>query len=413
MRKMARICWIATLVGVFSLIVVASIMNGFNRSIRTKLLSLEPHLTLSGSKAEALKAQQLIFDDIQSLPTGSAGRGVKTNLYARQDVILRTLEGRFSGAVAKGLDAESLQNFMRRVHHLRFKTPENSLAVFEEARLEPNEIMLGADLARDLNLFDGDELILIQPESLLGPQSETPRFERMKVRSQFTTDSPDADGKLILFRLSDSQLRFQSEVSGEYGVEFRFPHPDQHTQWAKRWAGLIGLGNKSAGGDEASSLKFESWADRNQALFLALRLEKTAMMTFLGLSVLITCFSLITVLIMLISQKRKEIGLLMALGLSRRRTQRLFLSVGVMLSGLGLFGGLVLGILVSILIDKYPLDILPDIYYDSSLPSEISYPFVGAVAIFCVLVAFSAAYWPVRNSMKRTPSQNLRPFVVE
>ncbi|MCB0350460.1 MAG: FtsX-like permease family protein [Bdellovibrionales bacterium] len=393
-KTMARLCWSATLIGVFSLIIVSSIMNGFNRSIRTKLLSVEPHLSIVSDENTLLAIQgQIDLDKVEEL-----------NRFARQDVIIRTLDGRFSGGIAKGLEADGLYNFMNRLFKLKFK--QGSRVEFDAAQAElgSNELMIGTDLARELNLFEGDEVVLIPPESLLGPSSEMPKFERMRIKTIFTTEFAEVDSKLLLFKLSESPMRFQSKVSGEQGLELRLKNPDDFTGMKSYLQALIA---------PEASVTLESWADRNKALFFALRLEKAAMTTFLGLSVLITCFSLITVLVMLISQKRKEIGLLMSIGFSKKNTERLFLSIGVFLSSFGLFAGLILGVVVSVLIDKYPLYILPDIYYDSSLPSELSASFVVGVTLFCVLIAIMAAYWPVRLYMKNTPSENLRQFVAD
>src|SRR5688500_4492380 len=87
-KSMARLCWVATLIGVFSLILVSSIMNGFNRSIRIKLLGVEPHLSIVGSEAQLATIENKVDQD----------EVVEMNRFARQDVIIRTLDGKFSGA---------------------------------------------------------------------------------------------------------------------------------------------------------------------------------------------------------------------------------------------------------------------------------------------------------------------------
>src|SRR5262249_6590940 len=135
------------------------------------------------------------------------------------------------------------------------------------------------------------EIVLIPPESLLGPQSEIPKVERMRVKSIFATEFQEIDTKLMLFQLGNAPLRFQSAESGESGLEVRMRQPDEFGALKEEL-----LRELAAQG--ARDYKIETWADRNHALFLALRLEKIAMTTFLGLSVLITCFSLITVLVM-------------------------------------------------------------------------------------------------------------------
>jgi lipoprotein-releasing system permease protein len=382
---------LATLIGVFSLIVVSSVMSGFNQSIRTKLLSVEPHVAISLSPEDDKKTGLNLKESIESVL--AAFEDVQVSRFAKQDVILRNLDGRFSGGIAKGLDEEGLSGFVARIERLRFKGNANVSEITLPPQIEDHEILMGSELARELNVFEGDEIMVIPPETLLAGSSAAPKFERMRVRSLFTTEFSEIDSKLIYYKLADKPYRFQSLISGTKGFEVRLKNPDDFQKVITK------LGQLKSEDALSSDTKIESWADRNKALFFALRLEKTAMTTFLSLSVLITCFSLITVLVMMISQKRKEIGLLMSLGLSQYRVKKLFLFVGVILSGLGLFVGLTLGLIVSHLLQMYPLEILPDIYYDSSLPS------------FCLVIAVIAAYWPVKLYVDRSPSDNLRKFV--
>lgn len=400
---MARLCWIATLIGVFSLIVVSSIMNGFNRSIRTKLLAVEPHLVVTASD-ENLAPVRPFIDSLS---------GAEKLPFAKQDVIVRTLDGHFSGAVAKGLPTAGIAGFLRRVADLRMKEGAKSHVDLNDAELDTHEILMGVDLARDLSLFEGDEVMLIPPETLLLPQGESPKYEKMRIKALFSSEFQDADSKLILFKMNERPLRFQVASSQETGIELRFKRPDDAEGLKEEILRKFGGSATGDGAHADPKLKVETWADRNSALFFALKLEKMAMSSFLGLAVLITCFSLVTVLVMLISQKRKEIGLLMALGLSRAKTQKLFLWIGICLSGFGLFAGLILGVIVSLLIEAYPVDILPDIYFDSSLPAQVNFTMVGFVALGSLCVAFLAAYVPVRMYLKNSPADNLRLVVSE
>lgn len=391
-RSMARISWVGTLIGVAALILISSIMNGFNRSIRTKLLAIEPHLVISNvdpifARAELTKIANAKIVD-----------------FVAQDIILRSLDGRFSGAVAKGLPSNEIYSFLNRAMHLKYKHGDGPDLPLESTELAKNEAIIGSELARELNIFEGDEVMVIPPETLLMPAGEAPKYERMRVKSIVNTELPEVDNKLMLYRLSENgaAYRFQSTSQEERGFELRLENPSRADELK---AELQTKFNSDA--------KVESWGDRNHALFFALKLEKIAMMSFLSLGVLIASFSLITILVLLLSQKRKEIGLLMALGLSAKDTRRLFLSLGMVLSGFGLFVGVLLGLSLSWLLEKYPLEILPDIYYDSALPSEINYTFVAAVAAACLVVALLSALGPVRQYLKLSPSQNLRPFVAD
>lgn len=410
-RTMARLCWVATLIGVFSLVVVFSIMNGFNRSIHNKLLSVEPHISVQWSKTyltEKSTNESVLNSEIEKIKKfyEKSDEVIEISDFYKQDIILRSLDGRFSAGIAKGLDVDSLNGFIDRTNRLRYKSnAKNALTyIHKKTTLTDREIIIGSDLARELNLFEGDELLLIAPESLLLPSGEAIKYSRVKVAQIFTTEFSEIDSRFLFFQYNGTPPKFDSEASHVRGLELRLKYPDNFESVKTDIISLVG---------EGRSFTVQTWAESNRALFLALKLEKVAMTTFLSLSILITCFSLITVLVMLISQKRKEIGLLMSIGLSARRTKKLFLALGLFLSGLGLFGGLFLGLAVSFLINKYPVDILPDIYYDSSLPSEINFVFIAWTAIFCLGISFLAAYLPVRIYMRFSPSENLRLFAAE
>jgi lipoprotein-releasing system permease protein len=390
-RSMARISWLGTLIGVVALILISSIMNGFNRSIRHKLLAVEPHIIVSNVDDVFARAE------LDKIP------GITVAPFTSQDVILRSLDGHFSGAVAKGLNQNDIYSFLNLAIHLKYKHGEGPDLPPESVLLGEKEMIVGSELARDLNLFEGDEVMVIPPETLLMPAGEVPKYERMRVKTIVSTELPEIDDKLMIFRLGGVMGFEKSAVAGgqaEHGFELRLKNSDSADSLKETLQARWGKG-----------AKIETWSERNRALFFALKLEKIAVMSLLGLSVLIASFSLITVLVLLISQKRKEIGLMMSLGLSAAKTRRLFLSLGVILSGFGLFGGLIIGLGISFFLEKHPLEILPDIYYDSALPSEISYSFVGGVAICCLAVAALSAYAPVRKYLVLSPTENLRPYV--
>ncbi len=401
-RSMARISWVGTLIGVAALILISSIMNGFNRSIRTKLLAVEPHVVISNVDPVLARAELSQLNE----PSSARRFGSHFTEFVSQDVILRSLDGHFSGAVAKALPESEIYDFLNRAMHLKYRNGKGPDIPRESVILDAHEAIIGSDLARDLNLFEGDEVMVIPPETLLLPAGEAPKYERMRVKSIVNTELPEVDNKLMLYRLGSgtevAHLRFQSTAQEERGFEMRLSKPTDADDVKVYLAMHLG-----------PVAKIETWGDRNHALFFALKLEKIAMLSFLSLGVLIASFSLITVLTLLLSQKRREIGLLMALGLSEQRTKRLFLALGMVLSGFGLFSGVTIGLLTSIWLERHPLEILPDIYYDSALPSEINYVFVGAVAVGCLVVAGLSAYGPVRRYLRFSPSENLRPYVAD
>jgi lipoprotein-releasing system permease protein len=143
-------------------------------------------------------------------------------------------------------------------------------------------------------------------------------------------------------------------------------------------------------------------------LFQALRLEIFSIGLFLSLSTMIAGFSIVTVLLILITQKRKEIGLLMSLGLSRAKTRALFTRLGILLSSVGILTGTVLGVVTCLLIDSLDTSILPEFYYDTTIPAKLNLWFVAAVVSLAMFLAFLASYIPSKRITEMEPADALR-----
>jgi lipoprotein-releasing system permease protein len=384
-RIIARMSVWGVGVGVMALTIVLSVMNGFNDSIRRKLLASEPHLVVSAALEDRASIQELLpADGLESMQP-----------YNGHDVILRSVEGNFGGAIAKGSSLEGLKGLAERIDKL-YK-PENrrmlSLAS-DVAELGDNEIIMGVDLAHSLNIFEGDQVMVMAPESLLLPAGEQPLSEKVTVKSLMTTKLGDIDSKYLFYSADRSLKRIQALSKIDHGLELRLKNPDD----AATYAEIL----------NENGFKTTTWMSRNSTLFFALRMEKIAMGIFLGLTTLITSFSIISVMALLITQKRQDMGVLMAVGLSPRSTRRQFLGMGLLLAAIGMGGGLLTGILVSLVLHYHPLDILPPIYYDSSIPATVDVKVTFLISGFCALVAAAGAWLPSRQIQIQSPSEALR-----
>ena len=401
-RSVAWLCIIGVGVGVTSLIVVLSVMNGFNDSIRTKLLAVEPHLvvTIPGiSKAEDISSAA-IFQTLKRRPE------LRVDVYETQDVLLRTSDGLYGGAIARGVDAEALAyilNESRKAGQAHRPTyPQDAMqsdaqippASPESSDLAPGEAIVGVDLARSLGLFEGDRAVAIAPEALLLPPGEAPPFERVIVKSLLTANVADIDGKMLYYARGKTLARLRDGASREVGFEVRLPDP---TRFQDIKAQI-----------EATGAKVATWQERNSSLFYALRLEKFAIGAVLAAASLIASLSIVTVLVLLLSQKRKDIGALMAMGLSARRTQQAFVGLGLMLGLLGMGGGVIAGLTICFIIDRYPLPILPEIYYDATIPSTVDPWLVVTVLASSVVIAGVSAWLPARAHARLQPADALR-----
>jgi len=226
------------------------------------------------------------------------------------------------------------------------------------------------------------------------PAGEVPEYARVRVKKLLSTELSDIDSQMIYYGLGQTFQRFGNTASRQTGIMVRLKHSENFKPLQGR---LQKLG-----------VTVESWVDRNSTLFFALTLEKYAIATFLGLSALITSFSIITVLVLLVTHKRGDIGMLKAMGLSRRKTRRVFAGIGLLLSAIGLGGGLLLGVAVASFLKAYPLNILPDIYYDSSIPAEVDVATLIVATIGAILVAVAAAWIPSRIAAQESVVDGLR-----
>lgn len=385
-RSIARLSVCSIGVGVFALVVVVGVMNGFNNTIRDKLLSAEPHLivyTQPSNKNEVI--------DILDKETA-----VKAYPFETQDVIVRTLDGFFSGAVARGIEPEALEAMLKRIYQSQSKKKKLELSVAElSSPPQEGEIIMGAELARSLGLFEGEQVVVLPPEALLMPAGEAPPYERVTIKRLLSTELSEIDSQFIYYTLGKSFSRLSKTASREAGFEIFLPDPEKFEDLKSR---LLQTGAKA-----------QSWVERNGALFFALKLEKLAMSTFLSLATLITSFSIFSILVLLLTQKRRDLGVLMAMGLSSRRTRKLFGGVGLFLSGIGMGTGLILGLVVSYLMELYPLKVLPEeVYYDSSISAKLQWEMLVAIVLGCVVVALVASFAPVARFVKMRPSEALR-----
>ncbi len=397
MRIVAWLCILGVGIGVMSLVIVLSVMNGFNASIKNRLLAVEPHLVVT------LKDKHQI-SDIEADPIFhqlKSDKNLQVESFETQDIIIRTAEGLYGGAVARSVEKEALKHIFDEVHKAdnqrkaRKSTEDLVTKVVDETvDLGQDEIVIGVDLAHSLGIFEGDQVVAISPETLLLPKSEVPKIEKLKVKTTISTNIPEMDSKFIFYARGKSFSHLKYSAGKESGIEVRLPNPDD----------FLDLKTSL----EKQGALVSTWRDRNSTLFYALRMEKLAMGVFLSLSALIASFSIVTVLVLLLTQKRKDIGALMAMGLSKNATRKLFLKLGLTLSSIGLFGGLFFGIAVCFLIDHYPLPILPDIYYDATIPAKVDPLLVIVTIIFATMISILSAWLPTTRYTNLNPADALR-----
>ena len=390
-RFIARLSVLGIAMGVFCFIFVLSVMNGFNSNIKERILSVEPHLILRSSQfSDPSHLQESeVYKKLPSL-------GVENfDLFANQDVIFKTIDGVYHGGVARGLQPASLQRmFSRLVEVARKSEGDRALWQEDDWSLEPGEILIGIDLAHRLGVLPGDTLTVVPPEALLLPPGEQPLFSKVTVKKILTTNVAEIDSQFIFYSLGETLSALQKSSSRYLGIEVWLPDVNQ----------VEGFRDKLS----SFNVQVESWRDRNATLFFALRLEKMVMGLFLLLSGLIAICSVMTVVLLLVSQKRQEIGVMRAFGMSAQKVTGLFAQMGLFLSLLGVVLGFCLSVLATWFLKTYPLDILPGIYYDSQIPVQWEGGLILIVLLVALILSFLSGWLPARGLADMSPSQSIR-----
>ncbi|MEI7973095.1 MAG: FtsX-like permease family protein [Bdellovibrio sp.] len=384
-----RMSWLSVLgIGISSalLVLVNSVMNALNDNVQARTLALEPHLVLS-----ALGSPEAI----QQVEVFLKRRGWSFSQLELQDVIFRTSEGRVQGVSGRGLQADGIERLNQDLQRLRLSQPQLGFREVLEFGLQ--EIWVGADLADILGLLPGDEVSVLSSEALLGSVTDVPAMDRVRVRGILRTGVSDFDASGFYYHSQRSFRRLQKSETKQNTLQVWIQDPMQAE------------GAKKSLSKALPDLQVQTWKERHSAIFFALAMEKIMIHLFLALSFLIASLSFLSALSLLITERQKEMGILQALGMTRKEVRRLFFYLGFSLAALGLLLGLSLGAGISAWIEKYPIQgVLPAIYYDSRIPARLD--FQSLICMGCVALGLASlgAWLLSRPIMGKAVSQLIR-----
>lgn len=370
----------AMAIGVFGLILVLSIMAGFNDNIRDRLLSYETHLVIYTPERKmkeiesVLKDNNIAYEDVYK--------------FESQDVIIRSASGSFQGAEARGFSAQRVSDIIK----------GNLIRLDGRQTLEKNELIFNFDLAKSLRALEGDFVDIIAPSTLLQPIGSEMKVSSFQLAGVFFTQlTSSKNANTVIYSLDSLVTPDSRGIKKGYEVLLKDPLDSI----------LVKEKLTAMGYDDV-----QTWQERNSSLLFALKLERLALGFFLVMSVLITSFSMMTVLLLLLHQKRQEIGILMTIGLSKRRVRLIFGGMGILLSSMGVLIGFVPGFILAKYIESSPLKIMPDVYQDPYLPARVDLPLIMMVLFVCVVICVLSLVVPLLNISKLSPSAALKSMPV-
>ena len=376
--------------GVMVLIVVLSVMNGFQTEVRTRILGVASHLQITGPNG--------VVADWQSVArrAGEHPRVVAAAPFVQAQGMLSSDRGA-RGVAVRGVLPEAedkVADFSRHMVSGRLDA------------LQPGAygMVLGADLARALGVLPGDKLALIAPQGIVTPAGVVPRLKQFTVVGTFDVGFNEADAGLALVHLEDAQKLYQldSQVSGvrlklQDLFEARLVARELMAQMPEMFAW--------------------DWSRSHPNLFRAGPIEKRMMFIILTLIIAVATFNVVSTLVMLVTDKQADIAILRTLGAAPGSILKIFVVQGAVIGVLGTLLGVLGGVLLALNVETVVPAIesalgfkflAKDVYLIPDLPSEVQVDDVAGVALISLALAFFATLYPSWRASKVNPAEALR-----
>ena len=377
--------------GVAALIIVLSVMNGFQKEVRDRMLSVVSHIEVFAPGGAALP------DVTKTLAEVKANAEV---VGAAPFISSQALLSR--GEDMKGVLVRGIEPLLEpQVTDLADGAQRDAFKGLQSGGFG---VVLGAELARSLGARLGDKVTLVSPSGQVTPAGIVPRLKQLTVVGVFDSGHFEYDSALAMLHIDDAAKIFRLE--GPSGVRLKIK--DLHDARA-----VTQMLASSLSGD----LRLRDWTQQNRTWFAAVQLEKRMMFIILTLIVAVAAFNLVSTLVMTVQDKRADIAILRTLGASPRSIMGIFVVQGAMVGVIGTLSGLALGLLVAFNIDVIVpfiesvlrTSFLPrDIYLISRMPSEPQSSDIMPIAVIALILAFVATLYPSWRASRVNPAEALR-----
>tara|TARA_Y100000768_G_scaffold385985_1_gene373334 strand:- start:354 stop:1574 length:1221 start_codon:yes stop_codon:yes gene_type:complete len=374
--------FLGIMLGVAVLIIVMSVMNGFRSDLTEKIIGLNPHLIIK-------------------LQNSDTNQNIKVDLKKENFNFIETLSGegivltknKAKGVIIKGInDNEKKQSFKNK------KITKGNISDFLEGT-----IMIGAELAYNLNLNIGDKINLVSSSFVTTPFGSIPKQENFFIAGIFDSGFYEFDQNLIYLQIDDARSIF--DFDNNIDLEIFLDDPFNAEKYKKKIEKING------------EISIFTWSDTNKTFFNALKVERNVMFVILTLIIIVAAFNIISGLTILIRNKTKEIAIIRTLGMSKSSIIKSFFLTGFTIGLFATISGILLGIIFSFYIDDirnflsmiFGINIFPsDVYYLEKMPSEIDFLSVSVVFFMSLIITSITSYFPAKTISKMKTTNALK-----
>ena len=387
LKVISTFSFIGIMLGVAILIIVMSVMNGFRTDLTNKILGFNPHIIIKpyeSSKIENIFVNQIndSFEKIEVRKSYTGEAVVMVNDYTK-------------GILAKGIDTDNKKNldFLKSI-----------LIEGTEEDFKSNELIIGKELAFDLNLKVGDKINLLSSSLVNTPFGNLPKQENYEIKGIFNSGFYEFDKNIIFLELSDSLIFFDKN-NDDISLEIYLENPLEADVFKENIQKIN------------TNLYVYSWIDLNKSFFSALKVERNVMFIILTLIIVVAAFNIISGLTILIKNKTKEIAILKTMGLTNKSIIKSFFLTGFVIGLSATVAGTILGVLFSHYIESiriflsyvFNVEIFPnDIYFLDRMPSEINPVSIVIIFILALITTVLASLIPAMAISKMDPIKALK-----
>lgn len=377
--------------GVAALITVLSVMNGFEQELRTRILGMASHASISSLRGPLENWQDAEAIALQNPQVIGAAP------YVQREVML-THGSKVSGTLIRGVLPEQ---------EPRVSEVGKHMVSGDLTDLLPGSyrIILGSELAISLGAVVGDTVTMITPQANFSPAGVLPRLRRFKVAGVFEVGMYEYDRSVALVNISDAARLFRMG-EGVSGLRLKLQDLFQAPRVVRQLAGYFD-----------PDYRLEDWTRQHANFFRAVQTEKRVMFIILTLIVAVAAFNIVSTLVMVVTDKRSDIAILRTLGATPATVMRIFFVQGVLIgalgTALGIAGGLALAMNVETIVpwieQSFQIQFMPaDVYYISDVPSEINWPDVWRIGVVAFVLSMLATLYPAWRAGRTQPAEALR-----
>ena len=384
---------LGVMIGVMTLNVVMAVMTGFEETLRDRLLGVNAHIALIKSGDQFREHEKLMAQVMKE-------NGVLAATPTVYGQVMLTSGTRVSGVVVRGVDPDRVNKVVdieRYVTEGSISDLKRQRAIqVEDRKVLLPSIILGKRLADQLGVFTGSPIQVVSPLGSPTAIGVIPKVRRFIVAGILKTGMSDIDSTLVLMGLGDAQKFFELDGSVT-NIEIRIKDVNRSREIAEQIQRRLGFPYFA-----------EDWTRLWPNLFTALQLEKTVYFLVLLLMVLIGAFNIISTLVMVVMEKRKDIAILLSMGATRASVRKVFLLKGCIIGIVGTVLGVLLGLVVCFLISQYEFQLPKDVFLISTVPVRIYLSNFLIVTVASFIVCMLASIYPARQAAKLDPVEIIR-----